>query len=1290
MGIGRTLRLYPFLGLRRRRISLGALIAAGDAANAARSWKTAGVAYAKVLQRNPQLAHIWVQYGHTLKEQGSLRQAEEAYRQALALDDNVADTHLQLGHVLKVQGRSTEAISSYQTAYQLDPNFIDAFNELRELGLARPKSEATIDIEFVYELYGLRVDKSWVRLYGNSALAALESKIPHRPLYLNAEMLLDENSISPRLLDVFDEEFYFYFNKIQHDHRTTPVRAKCLLHFCEIGIDRFLQFNESYAFDREFYSSNFLVGTRLQGHEAYRHWLRHGLDQGWAPNERLWLRNTLNVDVANLDELYGLFNLKRGGTSRAARQAIEPQEVIGKIAAAKSPKIPTSAESVDLLIQTADLLALQNADDAASTIYQTVLYRFPESAQALNHYADLLYRAKQYSAARHLYNKAKELKPTNIWIYVNLAECHKLAGALSDALAVLTEAADCFSGDLSVQVRFRRLAEEFFNEQSALAYSEARAGRFHDAQTRLAAACRAITPSSPALRPPSRAIRSVAIIGNQDLPQCRLYRIEQKVEQLRAAGYSVGLYDYVQDIDKFISNIHLYQAVIFYRTPAYPPVVRTIAKANEIGLSTFYEIDDLVFDASEYPTSFESYGGQICLDEYVGLGLGVPLFAHAMSMCSYGIASTTPLAEQMAKHVKTGRVYTHRNGLSAKHEACSASGLQRSTAATADMVTIFYGSGTKAHNEDFEELVVPALVEIVRRHGTRVSVVIVGYVTVTEQLRPLDQNITIFDPIWNVDDYWRLLSEADINIAVLKPSLMADCKSEIKWLEAAMLGIPSVVSRTRTYAEVIEDGVSGFLCDTSEDWISAFDRLIRDPKLRQDMGFAAQTSVQKFYGLQSMAANLRSIFDACNPEPHRAKPTIVLVNVFYPPQGIGGATRVVHDNVRHLAAHYGDKFNIEVFASLQAVAEPYEIHAYVQDGIRVTAVTTPHVADCDQRPKDQRMRDVFGAYLDVVMPDLIHFHCIQRLTASVVEAASERGIPYVITVHDGWWISDYQFIVDSKGDYRLYNFDRTHEMMKLNDQGSYLRMMALRGTLFGARRVIAVSEAFASLYKSCGVPNVITISNGVSRMRTPRRSRSSDGRVRLGFIGGLSKHKGYNLIRNAFLCEAFSNLRLIAVDHSRSRGYFRRELWGTTPVNLIGPIPQKDIADLYSGIDVLLAPSIWPESYGLVTREASASGCWVIASDRGAIGEHISDGENGYRIDVSGISGLVRVLRQIDSNHLRHLEPPARRVVLRTSREQGDELALLYDKIVGDWSPRIEAIATRAALPRHQDAADWD
>src|SRR5207248_5921971 len=76
----------------------------------ARRWVDAAIAYRQVVEREPDLAPIWVQLGHALKESENQSEAEAAYRKAIHLAPNVAENHLQLGHLLKVSGRRQEAI----------------------------------------------------------------------------------------------------------------------------------------------------------------------------------------------------------------------------------------------------------------------------------------------------------------------------------------------------------------------------------------------------------------------------------------------------------------------------------------------------------------------------------------------------------------------------------------------------------------------------------------------------------------------------------------------------------------------------------------------------------------------------------------------------------------------------------------------------------------------------------------------------------------------------------------------------------------------------------------------------------------------------------------------------------------------------------------------------------------------------------------------------------------------------------------------------------------------------
>ncbi|MGZ2926241.1 glycosyltransferase, partial [Pseudomonas aeruginosa] len=74
-------------------------------------------------------------------------------------------------------------------------------------------------------------------------------------------------------------------------------------------------------------------------------------------------------------------------------------------------------------------------------------------------------------------------------------------------------------------------------------------------------------------------------------------------------------------------------------------------------------------------------------------------------------------------------------------------------------------------------------------------------------------------------------------------------------------------------------------------------------------------------------------------------------------------------------------------------------------GVPVLRIGVPAEPGVDWRPFNPRVGEVFGRFLDHAAPDLVHLHCVQRLTASVLEEVQARGLPHLVTVHDGWWIS---------------------------------------------------------------------------------------------------------------------------------------------------------------------------------------------------------------------------------------------------------------------------------------------
>jgi glycosyltransferase involved in cell wall biosynthesis len=182
-------------------------------------------------------------------------------------------------------------------------------------------------------------------------------------------------------------------------------------------------------------------------------------------------------------------------------------------------------------------------------------------------------------------------------------------------------------------------------------------------------------------------------------------------------------------------------------------------------------------------------------------------------------------------------------------------------------------------------------------------------------------------------------------------------------------------------------------------------------------------------------------------------------------------------------------------------------------------------------------------------------------------------------------------------------------------------------------------------------------------MKKAARTKSKTGRVRVTHVGGQSKFKGFSLIETVFKQNRFANIDLTIVDVSRIGGSESSYTWGATPVRVVGKTLSENMHEYYARFDVLLAPSVWPEAYGLVTREALAAGLWVVASDRGGISEDVTPGVNGWIIDVSTPQGLIDAISEIDRDPEKYLSSPVP-THLRTSQDQADDIINIYRKVL--------------------------
>lgn len=391
---------------------------------------------------------------------------------------------------------------------------------------------------------------------------------------------------------------------------------------------------------------------------------------------------------------------------------------------------------------------------------------------------------------------------------------------------------------------------------------------------------------------------------------------------------------------------------------------------------------------------------------------------------------------------------------------------------------------------------------------------------------------------------------------------------------------------------------------------------------------------------------------------------LLVVNVFYAPQSIGGATRVVEDNIRDLNSSHGIE-SIGVFCSLVGGREYLESRNYMAGPATVMAVTAKTTPKGDFLISDVKMQAQFEAFVDSFQPDIIHFHCVQRLTSDVCLVAKRRNIPYLITMHDGWWISDRQFLVNETGEIEAYNYADVAETERGLGRGATTRMEALLPALEGASRLLTVSNKFAGIVRAAGLDRITTLENGASPIEVLPK-KGSDKPV-IGYLAGAAHFKGYHLLKATLMRGTYSSFRLIVIDHSLKQHKSYREDWGKTEVLRIGFYPQEQVSELYQLLNIVIVPSIWPESFGLVAREAMMSGCWLIASDRGAASDDVDEGINGHRFEPGKQGDLDRVLSLIEASPETYLRaaPPTE---IRTCDDQAEELAKLYREILSERS----------------------
>lgn len=273
-------------------------------------------------------------------------------------------------------------------------------------------------------------------------------------------------------------------------------------------------------------------------------------------------------------------------------------------------------------------------------------------------------------------------------------------------------------------------------------------------------------------------------------------------------------------------------------------------------------------------------------------------------------------------------------------------------------------------------------------------------------------------------------------------------------------------------------------------------------------------------------------------------------------------------------------------------------------------------------------------------PDVVFIHNSEKIQAGPLNAAVNNGIRVVVHVHN-----------------HLYDQWAGSEA-KLSRLGRMLRPR-LEGAAF-----IAVSRHMALELEAAGIPKdrIATIQNGLPDriFELPPLERKKGSVV---FAGSRATQKGYHVLLEAVVLmrEKMPGIMVDVYGSQIKSRYadncerYIRENGLERNVRVIGPIGCEELWKVFGESDVLLAPSIWSEPFGLVAAEAMCRGMMVVASNRGGLPEVV--GDCGFIVEPTP--------REVSGACLRALGMPEdkKEAMRRAARERVEKLFRFTDQL---------------------------
>ncbi|MFL5870857.1 MAG: glycosyltransferase [Solirubrobacterales bacterium] len=245
-------------------------------------------------------------------------------------------------------------------------------------------------------------------------------------------------------------------------------------------------------------------------------------------------------------------------------------------------------------------------------------------------------------------------------------------------------------------------------------------------------------------------------------------------------------------------------------------------------------------------------------------------------------------------------------------------------------------------------------------------------------------------------------------------------------------------------------------------------------------------------------------------------------------------------------------------------------------------------------------------------------------------------------------------------------------------------------SLFGARRKfnnmrarIAVSEAAAWTGRRWFGGNYTVIPNGVDVAAPPAGPKPASDELRLIFVGRPEERKGLPVLLAAFTAlieHVDARLTVIGSERSDVLRYLTDPA-AAERIEALGRVSSERLWQNLHAADLLCAPSLAGESFGMVLTEAFAAGTPVVASNIAGYADVVTEGVDGVLVPPADPQRLGEALHELSHKprRLARMGEAARESAERFAWPRvAERVEAVYDEVLEE-APAPVSSTTRAA-----------